>query len=46
VEEVQKKSTTVMSEKPNYNSKKPIETKTQEGVFDKKKPLKKKKGWA
>jgi uncharacterized radical SAM protein YgiQ len=46
VEEVQKKSTTVMSEKPNYNSKKPIETKTQEGVFAKKKPLKKKKGWA
>ena len=35
-----------MTQKPNFNSKKPIETKAQEEVFNKKKPLKKKKGWA
>jgi radical SAM superfamily enzyme YgiQ (UPF0313 family) len=46
VEEVQQKSTTLMSQKPNFSSKKTIEVKPKEEFFQKKKPLKKKKGWA
>ena len=48
VEIPKEKSTKIVTQKPNYSSssKKPAETKFKVEEFQKKKPLKKKKGWA